>query len=77
MMWKHTELRTMHPEVRRGRRLVVSFVATIGAAPPIQTVLKRGSALFPCWGPQQLSMNNIDVVETKPLLPAVIVVKAL
>lgn len=30
MIWKHTELRTMHPEVRRGRRLVISTVATVG-----------------------------------------------
>ena len=29
IIWKHTELRTMHPEVRRGRKLVLSFVATV------------------------------------------------
>ena len=29
ILWKHTELRSMHPEVRRGRRLVVSFVCTV------------------------------------------------
>ncbi len=33
IIWKHTELRNMHPEVRRGRRLVISFIATVGAAP--------------------------------------------
>ena len=30
IIWKHTELRTMHPEVRRGRKLVISFIATVG-----------------------------------------------
>ena len=29
MAWKHVEYRTGHSEVRRMRRLVVSFVATI------------------------------------------------
>ena len=29
IIWKHTELRTMHPEVRRGRKLVLSFIATV------------------------------------------------
>lgn len=33
IIWKHTELRTMHPEVRRGRRLVISFIATVGEGP--------------------------------------------
>lgn len=30
IIWKHTELRTMHPEVRRGRKLAISFIATVG-----------------------------------------------
>ena len=37
MAWKHVEYRTGHSEVRRMRRLVVSFVATIanyGAGQP-------------------------------------------
>ena len=29
VIWKHTELRSMHPEVRRGRRLAISFIATV------------------------------------------------
>ncbi|BDA47955.1 Primary amine oxidase [Coccomyxa sp. Obi] len=29
IIWKHTELRNMHPEVRRGRKLVISFIATV------------------------------------------------
>lgn len=29
IMWKHTEYRTGHAEVRRARRLVLSFVATV------------------------------------------------
>lgn len=29
-LWKHTDWRTRHSEVRRGRRLVVSFFATVG-----------------------------------------------
>ena len=29
MAWKHVEYRTGHSEVRRMRRLVISFVATI------------------------------------------------
>ncbi len=33
IIWKHTELRTMHPEVRRGRKLVISFIATVGEIP--------------------------------------------
>ena len=37
VIWKHTELRTMHPESRRGRRLVISTMATVGAAPPPAT----------------------------------------
>ena len=28
--WKHTDFRTERPEVRRNRRLVVSFIATVG-----------------------------------------------
>lgn len=30
MLWKHTDWRTGHTEVRRGRRLVISSVATVG-----------------------------------------------
>lgn len=33
IVWKHTELRTMHPETRRSRRLVISTMATVGALP--------------------------------------------
>lgn len=35
IIWKHTELRTMHPEVRRGRKLVISFIATVGQYRPL------------------------------------------
>lgn len=28
-LWKHTEYRTGHSEVRRSRRLVLSFISTI------------------------------------------------
>ena len=31
VVWKHTELRTMHPESRRARRLVISTMVTVGA----------------------------------------------
>ncbi len=34
IMWKHTEYRTGHAEVRRARRLVLSFVATVVRHPP-------------------------------------------
>jgi primary-amine oxidase len=30
LLWKHTDFRTGHAEVRRSRRLVVSFIATVG-----------------------------------------------
>ncbi len=30
ILWKHTNFRTSHMEVRRSRRLVVSFIATVG-----------------------------------------------
>ena len=30
ILWKHTNFRTAHVEVRRSRRLVVSFSATVG-----------------------------------------------
>ena len=30
LLWKHTDLRTEKTEVRRSRRLVVSFIATVG-----------------------------------------------
>ena len=30
MLWKHTETRTSHCEQRRGRRLVVSSICTLG-----------------------------------------------
>jgi primary-amine oxidase len=30
LLWKHTDFRTGKAEVRRGRRLVVSFIATVG-----------------------------------------------
>lgn len=30
ILWKHTNFRTEHVEVRRSRRLVVSFIATVG-----------------------------------------------
>ena len=29
LLWKHVEYRTNHSEVRRSRRLVLSFVATV------------------------------------------------
>ena len=30
ILWKHTDFRTEETEVRRGRRLVISFIATVG-----------------------------------------------
>ena len=33
LLWKHVEYRTNHSEVRRSRRLVLSFVATVRPAP--------------------------------------------
>jgi primary-amine oxidase len=30
ILWKHTNFRTNHAEVRRSRRLVISFIATVG-----------------------------------------------
>jgi primary-amine oxidase len=30
VLWKHTDWRTNHTEVRRSRRLVISFIATVG-----------------------------------------------
>ena len=30
ILWKHTNFRTTHAEVRRSRRLVISFIATVG-----------------------------------------------
>ncbi len=30
LLWKHTNFRTNHVEVRRSRRLVISFIATVG-----------------------------------------------
>ena len=33
LLWKHVEYRTNHSEVRRSRRLVLSFVATVRSAP--------------------------------------------
>lgn len=33
MLWKHVEYRTGHSEVRRSRRLVLSFVATVDFFP--------------------------------------------
>ena len=30
MLWKHTEMRTGHVEQRRGRRLVLSSICTLG-----------------------------------------------
>jgi primary-amine oxidase len=30
ILWKHTNFRTSHVEVRRSRRLVISFIATVG-----------------------------------------------
>ena len=30
MLWKHTETRTAHCEQRRGRRLVLSSICTLG-----------------------------------------------
>lgn len=32
LLWKHVEYRTNHSEVRRSRRLVLSFIATVRAA---------------------------------------------
>ena len=29
LLWKHVEYRTNHSEVRRSRRLVLSFIATV------------------------------------------------
>ena len=31
LLWKHVEYRTNHSEVRRSRRLVLSFIATVTA----------------------------------------------
>ena len=33
LLWKHVEYRTNHSEVRRSRRLVLSFVATVRRPP--------------------------------------------
>ena len=30
MLWKHWDFRTLRTEVRRGRRIVLSFIATVG-----------------------------------------------
>ena len=30
ILWKHTDFRTGHTDVRRGRKLIVSFIATVG-----------------------------------------------
>jgi primary-amine oxidase len=30
LLWKHTDFRTEHTETRRGRKLVISFVSTVG-----------------------------------------------
>ena len=34
LLWKHVEYRTNHSEVRRSRRLVLSFIATVSASQP-------------------------------------------
>ena len=31
LLWKHVEYRTNHSEVRRSRRLVLSFIATVNS----------------------------------------------
>ena len=41
--WKHTEYRDGHAEVRRNRRLVLSFIAT--GAPPFRLPPPRGLLL--------------------------------
>ncbi len=32
LLWKHVEYRTNHSEVRRSRRLVLSFIATVNTS---------------------------------------------
>jgi primary-amine oxidase len=47
MLWKHTDFRTGASEVRRARRLVISFVATIGNYQYGNTVYEVESAAEP------------------------------
>ena len=47
IIWKHTELRTMHPEVRRGRKLVISFIATVGQYRPFPPHVPSESCALP------------------------------
>ena len=47
--WKHTEYRDGHAEVRRNRRLVLSFIAT-GAQPAAVADLCSGSEQRQCCG---------------------------
>ncbi len=35
LLWKHVEYRTNHSEVRRSRRLVLSFIATVSSRCPL------------------------------------------
>ena len=39
LLWKHVEYRTNHSEVRRSRRLVLSFIATVTAPAALPTCM--------------------------------------
>ena len=45
LLWKHVEYRTNHSEVRRSRRLVLSFIATVRAPAAPPSACFRGSLL--------------------------------
>ena len=57
LLWKHVEYRTNHSEVRRSRRLVLSFVATVRSAPSTSAKQRRlPSQLWPA--------HYISIVQT-------------
>ena len=60
VIWKHTELRTMHPESRRGRRLVISTMATVGAAQ--SPAVHPPEAVRLCW--QSMCTQKLTVAMT-------------
>jgi hypothetical protein len=63
LLWKHVEYRTNHSEVRRSRRLVLSFVATVLLLLPFCLVLASHIDVplrnFPCVWTDALVIDSV------------------
>jgi primary-amine oxidase len=61
LLWKHVEYRTGHSEVRRSRRLVLSFVATVSLSCSALPRQHLGQPSAPFWIASRQPFIGLDV----------------